>query len=116
MKIARTSTNSRHGIVTPAICSTVQLGSEQETPALCYTVGSHDAIINDWATPVHTAHIMHTAMNMQSGQGPSDATMQGMTTSLATLTETTTASYMLAAVREEKRKTDLRNWVHTTIR
>ena len=40
---------------------------------------------------------------MPSSLGPSDATMQDMTSSLATLTETMTASYMLAAVRDEKK-------------
>jgi hypothetical protein len=40
---------------------------------------------------------------MMTGLGPSDATMQGITSPLATLTETMTASYMLTAAREDKK-------------
>jgi hypothetical protein len=66
-------------------------------------VGSHDAQIGVWATAPHTSHIIPVNINMQTGMDPSDTTMQGMPSSLATLLETMTASYLLAAVRDEKK-------------
>jgi hypothetical protein len=70
---------------------------------LCYTLKSHDARIRAWAAALHAAHIMHVKMNMQTGMGPSDETMQGMTSSVATLSETMTTSYLLAVGRDEKK-------------
>jgi hypothetical protein len=56
-----------------------------------------------WAAALHTAHITPVKITMQSGMGPSDATMQGMTSPLVTLTETMTVSFLLAAVHDEKK-------------
>jgi hypothetical protein len=72
-------------------------------PALCYTADSHDARISDWAAALHTENIMPVKMNMQTGLVPPDAIMPGMTSSLVTLMETMTVSYLLAAVRDEKK-------------
>jgi hypothetical protein len=46
---------------------------------------------------------MMVKLNMQTGMGPSDVIMQGMASSLATLAEKMAASYLLAAVRDEKK-------------
>jgi hypothetical protein len=72
-------------------------------PALFHTVGYHDERIQAWATALHTDHSMPASMTMKTGLGLPDATMQGMTSSLAILIETITARYMLSAVREEKK-------------
>jgi hypothetical protein len=68
--------------------------------ALCYTVGSHHEMIQAWAKMLHTVHIMPASTTMKTG----NAMMQGMTDSLATLTKTMTSSYIMAAVREEKKE------------
>jgi hypothetical protein len=72
-------------------------------PTLHYSIGTQTPKIAAWAKSMHQSWIMPASVAIPSGLGPSDATMQDMPSSLVTLTKTMPASYMLAAVRDEKK-------------
>jgi hypothetical protein len=69
-------------------------------PTLHYSLGTLSPKIVVWADTINQRCIMSMPVSMPSDLGPSNTTMQDMTSYLATLTETTAASYMLDAVRD----------------
>jgi hypothetical protein len=87
---------------------------KKSVPTLHYYIGKQTPNIAAWAKSMHQSWIMPASVSMPSGVGSSNATMQDMASSLVTLTETMPASYMMAAVRDEKESNNLRNSGHTT--
>jgi hypothetical protein len=75
---------------------------------MCFVIGAHTPKVNKWEKARHGRCIMTMVSNMQYGHGPLDATMQGMTTSLATLTDTMPSSNMLVGVDDEKKTKDFK--------